>query len=326
MKPDVLIFTDLHLDYSMERSTRLDRGLELFKHMLVTAAQNDMIVLFAGDLIDKTRGDVRVNVLAQQVLLDVYHSYPKLQCYFIAGNHDQSGKSSLHNLPVSAVDLWENTILMGKCKGRQLKSDSTGVDRVLVKTSQGTKLLIAGIQFYTFPEDLDKVLDQLAELEDDEADAKVLMLHQSPAELGEIFDAHLNASDKRLSFFDMVFCGHIHQHTMVTENFMLVGPPMETRADEAGMLCGYVLYDSKLGRYVHVSTEGMYPSYAASAETAEPGYYRPKSYEDVTDNVAFTAYTGKQPIELVSQYLEDTSQDDYLNKQAIKTAKRLLAL
>lgn len=102
---------DIHLGASMRTHLSFEQSIQRKEELLktfgdmVNYAQNNKInhIMIAGDLLDTDYADIKT----RNILLDIIDSYPKIDFYYLCGNHDEN------SLLVSGADFPTNLHTFG---------------------------------------------------------------------------------------------------------------------------------------------------------------------------------------------------------------------
>jgi DNA repair exonuclease SbcCD nuclease subunit len=279
MSRGVVVFSDLHVhnykQYRVQNGvSRIEWTLRVIDDVFDTAKKLGIKdALFPGDLYDKigTLPTVVVNAVVRR-LNDNHKEYP-MKWWTVSGNHDQSSQHTISSPGETALDH------LGEAFEWFHVLDDKSVDI-------GDEVYLHGLPYYEYPEDfhtrLNELVPRVAAIQKEQPDSlHYLLMHQTPR--GIIDDSLPWDTDPMLthySYFDYIFCGHIHRYQKLTENFVMVGNPLQRDKGDKGQEKGFLLFDLYFPDKGHkfVTRKGKYP------EFIEVAYEDREEVPDVTDD------------------------------------------
>jgi len=214
-------------------SSRLDNCLRVLEDVGKFCHSKEIkTILFVGDLYD-THQAIFTEVVNRTIeaFLDFAKNYPDITIYAISGNHDQGTKNILGKEAVTALSHIESVI----------PNNFVLIDNKSVGIGDG--IAIHGVPYYEYKEHFRVKLEERSVVAETMFDTKnILLIHQTPAGLdNEMIPADTNPADELYKPFDYTFCGHIHLHKRITENFCLVGNPIHRDAADTGKDKGFLV-------------------------------------------------------------------------------------
>lgn len=232
------------------------------KDMFIYADKHGIrTILFGGDLVERQNTTpIKVTLEILKFFRTMFRTYPDTTIIGISGNHDLGEKSvftNCHNL-VSWVKIIaganENFICLDK---HDLPNPKDGVHYF-------------GIPYLEYKEDYDKMLEyQYKMAQTSPCATKILIIHQTPDLPNMNIPMDTDPNDPRYKVFTHVFCGHIHKRMSLTNNFDLIGTPLQHSFDEGGLHIenGFIEYDltTKEKKYINLN----YPKFVEVKEGQE---------------------------------------------------------
>lgn len=324
----VAIYSDLHAhNYKQfdKDGSRLNNCLEAIKDVYDLCDKSGIgVVLFVGDLFDQQKNlpTVVVNAMAR-LFKELAKKYPKIICYAITGNHDQAEKSLIHREAASALEHVETMV----------STNFIIVDNASARIAEG--VIVHGIPYYEYPEHFKQALEERAGRVFREAGTNLLLIHQTPS---GIMNGHIatdtNTDDPLYDIFDYVFCGHIHTHQQMTDNFCVVGSPIHRDLGDAGEDKGFLIFDTERLEHKRIILSDKYPKFetrkVAAGEaldfSGESNYIIPEvvleaSTENEGDASAEEFSSSLKAEELVKNYWKSV---DGKNKKLLEQGLKLL--
>lgn len=232
-----LVFSDLHIHnykkFDVEGS-RLENCLKVLVDVFEYASINKISkILFAGDLYDQQKSiPAEVINATIETFQHCFIKYPGIQFIAISGNHDHSSKNTSEHSAITALTHLNNVF------GDFMLIDDT-------YWSMGNGIRVYGTPYYSHSKDF-----ELAKPGVDSSGIQLLLIHQTPKHSNEMIPYDCDAED--FEDFDFVFCGHIHKHERVTDNFVIVGSPLHRDLGDEGQDKGFLVFDTDVMDYERV--------------------------------------------------------------------------
>lgn len=284
------------------------------------------LLLIPGDIFNNHQ-TVSTDVMVELVKLFTRKSaqYENVDVVMISGNHDQSTKN-LYNAPaISAVHALA-----------ELADNIYCVDNGYYS---GDDFHIFGVPYYPEEEDLRKaILDvngTAKAIQIDGGNKVYLTMHQTVGFDQDLAPDDIDPKDPLLTPFDMVFNGHIHTHSIVSERFINVGTPLHRDAGDIGKDKGILIFDTATDTFERIILD--FPQYRRVVEgdpipeewendyiQIEPKQIEVKVEErEIKEN--FNQHT-KSKTDLVSNYVANRVDDkDEKAKKIRKYGEKLLS-
>lgn len=319
MNKFAVYFTDLHCNLYTQFTEHHDRLGDCIKVLddvfKLASANNASTILFGGDLGDLPKV-VFIQVIDSLMIAFAkwFKKLPNVTFYAISGNHDQSKKNYWDKPAKTLLSVFATAF-----PGRFVL-----IDNKLAEI--GDNCFVAGIPYYENKVCFDKALDEMHEccLFPNQPEVKVtLLIHQTPE---GIYNKHIkadtNPADSRYAVFNLVLCGHIHQHQKITNKFIIGGNPLHRDLGDIGQDKGIWLLDladpaasiefiSRKGRYpefVRAKPESVTEELQASSFVVVTQEHRDIVVEGSADIRQFSA--AHSPADLLKNYWEATEGTD----------------
>jgi len=231
----VAVYSDLHIHnysrYDVEGS-RLDNCLLVLDLLYADCkARGIDLILFSGDMFDQAKGLPKI-VINRTVskFLQLRAEYPEIITYAISGNHDQETKNLIDKPAITALRFL-STIFPGWFN--VIDNETVFLDH----------FSISGIPYYPIHEHyIDELTSRVSDIKDMKYQTNILLNHQTPQGIKNKFvPADIDVINH--VGFNHVFCGHIHQHEVLSDNFTVVGSPLHRDFGDEGEDNGFLIYD-----------------------------------------------------------------------------------
>ena len=257
----ILVTSDWHIhnfsDFSVNDS-RMENIFSAIRDMFIYADNNSIsTILFCGDLVERQNTTpIKVTLEILKFFRTMFRTYPDITIIGISGNHDLGEKSVLSNC--------SNLVSWVKIMGGDFPNNFRCIDNDNYFRNNTNYF---GIPYLEYKEDYDKALQaKYEEAKLSSGATKILMIHQTPDLPGMNIPMDTDPNDPRYSIFTHVFCGHIHKRMSLTENFDLIGTPLQHSFDEGGLQVenGFIEYDlsTKEKKYINLD----YPKFVEIKE------------------------------------------------------------
>ena len=286
-----IVFSDLHIhnyrNYDVDGS-RLRNCLNVLKDIFEYADEHKIsIILFCGDLYDSQKS-LPIEVVNETVkTFDVlFKQFPKIDFIAISGNHDHSGKNTIKHKAHTSLEHLSNIF-----NNFKLVDNSS----IYIESDY----YFTGIPYYTHRQDFENSLNEIT-IHDDAN--MYLMIHQTPEMANSLIPHECSTND--FKEFDFVFCGHIHKHQRLADNFVVVGSPLHRDLGDEGQEKGFLVFDTEVNDYEFIPLN--YPKF--SREPKDKDYAIPlletKEYSQQNFNL------NNKPLELLREYSSKINLDD----------------
>ncbi|CAB4185388.1 SbcD DNA repair exonuclease [uncultured Caudovirales phage] len=237
----IAVFSDPHIhDYKQFSSgnARLDNCLLAVSRLWELCHRNGIkTILFPGDWYDQMKVLPTLAVNRSVALLyELSQKYPEIVCLAISGNHDMATKNTPQTPAVTALQHLDQVCPTFKLiDNRQFKIDKYDT-------------LVIGIPYYEYPQHFEQALNlayiKAVEYKAQVASPVILMIHQTPKGIfNEAIPWDTDPTDPLYEPFDLVLCGHIHDHQIVNDKFVVVGSPLHRDLGDVGKDKGYLIFD-----------------------------------------------------------------------------------
>ena len=297
-----LVFSDLHIhNYKKfdNNGSRLKNCLSVLVDVFSYAHDRDIeYILFPGDLYDQQKAlSVPVVTKTLQVFTSLFDAFPKIKFIAISGNHDHSSKNTLDRSAITSLthlsELFENFILLDNKSMEVVANNKT--------------VTVYGIPYYSHKEHF---IEKVPKLHPNNDGINLLMIHQTPKHSNEMIPHECTVDD--FQDFDFVFCGHIHKHESLSENFVIVGSPLHRDLGDEGQDKGFLIYDTLTNTYDRVLLD--YPKFKRSKVLVEDSddYVIP-IVDDVEDDSMEVISLNDSYDDMLRKYLEAVGKIDYLD-------------
>ena len=299
----ISVFSDIHIhNYKPydKGGSRLDNCLECLEEIICTSHDRGIHnVIFCGDLFDKPHNIPKVVLDKLTTTLQVVlEDLPVMKLYMISGNHDHYDLKGSHNL---------HTLEKLCTPSIHVFPDLDWIDIGGVK--------ICGINYR---KDWDNsILGKIP------SDDMILLLHQTPDECSPVIEGDFSASDPIFSPFKHVFCGHIHKHQRLTENFTVVGSPLHRDKGDIGEDKGFLIYDTETNEIELVKLD--FPQFKVSdREEDDFNYWVIKPKIEVKKNSTQNDFNSTlKPKQLLENYLKELEVEDKYLSAGLELLKKV---
>lgn len=309
----VAVFSDPHIHDYKQFSTgtsRLDNCLLAVENLWKLCHRNGIkTILFPGDWYDqmKVLPTLAVN-RSVDLLYDLAERYPEIMCIAISGNHDMATKNTPQAPAITALKH-----LAKICPTFKL------IDNAQWKLPEDDTLVM-GIPYYEYAEHFEEQLAAASLLAADYkanvAAPVILLIHQTPKGIyNEAIPWDTDPACPLYEPFDLVLCGHIHEHQIVNEKFIVVGSPLHRDLGDMGKDKGYLIFDlhsleegfqfvkTKFPEYKRISLE-VGQEVPEGTDYVIPAY-RDTRVLDVNNAQAGQFSTDLSPEELITNYWQE---------------------
>jgi DNA repair exonuclease SbcCD nuclease subunit len=158
--------------------------------------------------------------------------YQNIKIIAISGNHDMAEKNLIDSPAESALDYLHDLFT-----DRFILLDKS----IIFTTNNGH--VIYGLPYFEYPEHFRKALETASEYFNlKNGYTSFLLMHQVVGS-GLPIEDHISPNDPLFDNFTMVFNGHIHDGSQLTDKFINVGAPMARDAGDIGKKRGFWIVD-----------------------------------------------------------------------------------
>ena len=222
-----------------ENVERTKVTINFLSHLMIQAKNNNVPIFHTGDLFHTPKGlTTKTYVMFSNFMVTVREDYLGVKIYGITGNHDSDQGYSLWD---AVCNSYPDTFI--------------NLDNGY-KSFEG--FTVFGIPYAKRNE---RVIRKIESHAIHPSDKKIILLHTAlygaPDPSGyelepENLPRNLNALFKD---FDLVLAGHVHKHTAVDDNIIMVGAPNQQRKSDSGCEMGYLeIYDDFSVKFVKFAT------------------------------------------------------------------------
>lgn len=265
-------------------------------------ASNDYdYILMPGDLFDRQEQipTVVINYVTETIQ-EILSSGTTIIA--ISGNHDHA-TLNYYEKPAESILTYLSISYPGQF---------VVIDNDSYKLPDGTR--VYGIPYYKQKSDFDKAYKNLKP-----PMGSVLMIHQTPAGIMNEF-IHPDVDPEEFKNLKMVFCGHIHRHQRLADNFVVVGSPVFRDLGDIDDPKGYLIYDTQEGSYDRIITDHVVPE---NKKVKKKG----KIQEDLSSPESFDDRFNKDISleDLIKNYLGELGiKDPQIEGAGIRCIKKLI--
>lgn len=291
----IAIFSDLHIHNYKRFDVNGSRLLNCLSALssIFWYCHNTGIrhIVFGGDLFDQKKAlpTEVINATAKAFSL-LFSQHPDIEFYAISGNHDHATKN-LYDNPCEHSLTWLSYMF---------PNNFTVIDNGAYRLPEVT---IYGIPYYQTKEDFDKALQR--------AKGQLLFIHQTPYGIKNKF-IHTDVDPSDFMHFKHVFCGHIHQHEKLLDNFTVIGSPLHRDFGDVGEDNGFLVYDTQTNTFVR-ELLGLPKFEKVQTITEESQNYQQEIVQEIEQHTDLEQYdNSKSHSELVTNYWKDNSEDEQL--------------
>ena len=280
----IAVFSDIHIhNYQPfdKEGSRLNNTLDCLFYICKQSYDRDILtILFAGDLWDNPYSmNRRVWRKTKNTFKRIFKEFPQLTIITISGNHDQFNTDGDSNYQTLHELFPRNfKILTGK--------EVIGIHGVKIVGVPYTK--------------------SWTPITPPSSTNTILLIHQTPDECHPMIEGDFSATDKCWEKFHHVFCGHIHKHQRLTDNFTVVGSPLHRDSGDIGQEKGFLIYTPETNEIERVILD--FPQFKRSSHVEDDYHYWlvEKELETTTKTTIgnFTTTTSKE--EILKSYIEET--------------------
>lgn len=304
------LFSDTHIGNFKRHDvngSRLNYTISGFEQIIEDCyALGIRTFFFAGDITD-TPKVLEINVIIEltRMAVRIKDKYPDIVIYAIDGNHDHyvknlSSKRTPHTLEILQAIMPDQLVIVSDTYEEVTKD-----------------VFVHGIPYYEndYNQMLDATVGRVKNLVREQPDSRhYLLVHQTPKMLdNDIIPHDTDPNDERYSYFDHVYCGHIHTAMQLADNFLVLGNNIHRDAADQGKKKGYwltnIMKPEKGNKFVYLSGYPEYLTVDADTEQEEGNHYlieaAPVELTDSGQPVESSKFTTSvEDTEIVKNYWE----------------------
>lgn len=318
----LIAFADLHVHTYREfddKGSRLEDTLRVLDIVFAYAdKQEAKAILFAGDLVEATKSipTQAINGLMAR-FKKLFTKYPNIPFIAVSGNHDYATQKLLNQPIVTCLTAFAEVFPNFKL------IDDTYID------IEGCR--IHGVPYYRYPDDYySQCLSMSLSNE-----AKNLLLTHATVTGYDFIAGCVDPKHQSLRRFDLCLSGDIHKHSWLSENFLMLGNPLQKDRSDAGQKKGIWRVELENGVFnpVFINLNSKFPEFITVKEadvdnhkgskdfiTVEPTITTsPESLEEVVAIQKFS--TVNTSAQLVTSYWE---AEDGVNDERLAVGLSLL--
>lgn len=313
MSERAIITSDIHVHtYKQfnEDGRRLKNGIDYINYLFRLADANDIdLILIPGDLTNN------MNIIATKVVKALikcfrenFEKYHHMKVVAISGNHDFADKNLINSPAESAMQAFAEAFPL-----HFILLDAPDSE---YRTIAGHR--IVGIPYYEYTEHFVEALKVKQGIFYNSIipGFTYLMIHQYVA-TGLPID-QIAPDDPVFDNYDMIFCGHYHDGSVITDRFVNIGSPMHRDAGDVGKNKGLWIIDldepkSSLG---FKDLTDRYPQYIHKPVGEPLNEWEQQQYVIWVPN---QTTENKSEVELSEKFRSDNSQSNLLQNYCQET-------
>ena len=214
----IIVIGDCHIG-EYPSNPKIEEEIDFaFEQVHKYVSENDIAEKFSvGDII-RNANKVSVNTL---------HRISKylINTWCISGNHDQQDDNFYDNKVVNIIDAFDLPNLAKH-------------DCIIYDKRYNPTISVLGVSFYRNSEDFYKALAQRIYNQSGDCDGtkQILLIHQTPntTPFSENASDTIDINHPFFDKFDLVICGHIHEHKQLSDKFWQIGGLVPFNRNEVG--------------------------------------------------------------------------------------------